>query len=207
MKVVANATFTEQDIRDLLHLATWQLPVVQELPGHKMSIRNLKVGPVTHCFLADEALHKFVGVASVMRDALPFLVPAVKGVRIFQSGLLKEYRGFGFIWRVIDLISRRYRVFAGPSMTISGKAMWMKRIQLDHRHIYLITNPDGIYSEGQTQQDPDKKDVKLMFVPIHAHNMKWREKQAWDGSMKTRLLMVNKEDSLLRRYNVDIKND
>lgn len=198
MKIVSDTTFTEQDIRETLSLASFQLPIVARLPN-KFTIHTLKVGPTTHCFLADESRKKFVGAASVMRDAIPFLEPSVKGVRIFQTGLLKEYRGLGFIWRVIDLLSQRYRVFAGPSMTMKGKTMWMKRITYDHKHVYLLTNPTGLYS-------PNKNQV-MMFLPVHDHNIKEREKLAWDGSLKTRLIMVNKSDIVLRRYNIDIKND
>lgn len=208
MKVVSDQAFTQKDIKDALSLASFQLPVVAKLPS-EFTIRVLKVGAITHCFLADEARKKFVGVSSVLKESLPFLTPSIKGVRVFQTGLISDYQGLGFIWRVVNLVGERHRVFASPSMTPKGKAMWIKRITLDHKHVYLLTNPDGIRSERVMHENKGKEDKpdRLMFVPVHAHNLKWRTQQAWDSSLKTRLLMVKKDDVIIRRYNVDVKND
>jgi hypothetical protein len=195
MKVVGNATFNEKDIRDTLSLATATLPAVYKFPNG-FQLRKMEVKPVTHYFLCHGT--SFVGVASTQPDRLPFLQPTVKGIRVFQTGLLKDYRGFGFLWRVLDYLVTKERVFASPTMTTKGKQMWMKRIAMDKKHIYLGTNPDGLEVD-----DPKEDGLTIkMFVPIHKNNIGAMQKVIWDGNLKTRLLMVKRSDVLIKRYEV-----
>lgn len=198
MKIVSSATFTAKDIREQLELYQPNFPIGKKLPNN-MTIRVMKEGPVSNLFLVDELRKMPVGVACVMRDKLP-ISPSVTGVRVFASGLLKEYRGLGFMYRVLTALSEKYKVFASPSMTRSGQKMWMKRIALDQHHIFLIYRPGGF----EVTQEVMGKEVKVEvpFVPIRKATLKSRVTLAWDGSLHTRLIMVNPKDPLIKHYNL-----
>lgn len=193
MKIVPNITFTAKDIREQLAQASADLPTVVHL-ANGVDIKVLKEGSTSYLYLYDSNDNKFVGVASVEKDKLlPLRVP---GVAIKTVGLLKEYRGLGFIYRVLDKVAQTQRVIAGASMTKSGAKMWVDRIKLDRKHAYLIYRPQGFELDGGT----------VYFLPIGHHNVAHRARLAWDGSLKTRLIMLNLKDPLLRKFNVDLKN-
>jgi hypothetical protein len=83
-------------------------------------------------------------------------------------------------------------------MTKSGQKMWTERIRLDHKHVYLIYRPEGFYST---------KDQLVKFLPLHKANVSARMSLAWDGSLQTRLMMVRPNDVIIKRFDVDVKND
>ncbi len=193
MKIIPQATFTAKDILDEMHNASTDLPVGKKLPNG-FTIRVRREGAISHLYLYDEMNSAFVGVASVQKDKISTLSPSIAGLRVFQTGLLKKYRGFGFVYRVISSLLDKYRVFASPSMTESGKKMWASRMLMDHKHAYLIYSPHGFDAEVKG------KVVSMPFFKVDKYNHKVAVKLAWDGSLTTRLLAVKPNDPILKRY-------
>jgi hypothetical protein len=195
MKIIAQSTFTVDDIHDILKLASPDLPLGHKLPNG-IELHILRAGPISHCFFYLGS--KAIGVASMQREKIPTIRPAAHGLRFLQVGLLKEYQGLGILYRTMNVLCERYRIFASPQMTKAGQHMWIERIKLDKKHVYLIYKPTGLQSH---------KDKLVQFLPIHKGNIKSRIPIAWDGSLLTRLLMVYPSDVLIKRFEVDIKND
>lgn len=195
MKIVPDLTFNDQDIQDALKLAHPKLPLGKSLPNG-IDIRVLRAGAISHCYFFDGK--KAVGVASVQRDKIVTTSPTVKGIRFMQVGLLKDYRGLGLLYRAMNALCERYRIFASPQMTTAGKAMWINRIKLDKNHVYLIHKPGGLINY---------KGSPVQFLPIHKGNVNSRAKIAWDGSLQTRLIMVRPKDVLFKHFSIDWKND
>lgn len=199
MKITSSASFNAGDIREQLGLFHPDLPVGKKLPNG-LTIRVLREGLVSNLFLYDEMRKIPVGVACVMKDKL-LITPTVSGVRIFASGLLKEYRGLGFMYRVLNSLGEKYRVFASPSMTRSGQKMWMKRIAMDQHHAYLIYRPGGF----EVHQEVMGKEVKIEvpFIPIKKGSLHARTSLMFDGSLHTRLIMIDLKDQIMKRYNIN----
>jgi len=195
MKILPQATFTLQDIKEALNLGSFHLPKLAKLPNG-IVVRYLKEGSVTHLYLCSGTQKKIIGVASIQKDMLSTIHPVVKGIRISQMGLLREYRGLGLMWKLMSVLLQNYRVFASPAMTKKGRDMWITRIKLDITHPYLLYRPKGFQGEGS---------VKL-FLPINKNNVSKYKDVMWDGSLKTRLLLVSPADPLIKRYELDWKS-
>lgn len=195
MKLVSALTYTAQDIRDQLAIATLDLKVARTLPNGKFSLRLLKEGAQTHVYLFDEEESKFVGVATFQKDKLPRAQHAVRGACLMQAGLLKEYRGVGYLWRVISMIADVNVVLASQQTTQKGMQMWLKRIKFDNKHAYLAYNPQGFGVMNGEQ-----------MMPLRPNNYSGRVKSVWDGSLQTRLLCLPHKHPIIKRFNVDMKN-
>jgi hypothetical protein len=195
VKIIAQSTFTVSDIKDALSQANSYLPLAHQL-ANGIVIRVLRAGPISHCYFF--VGNKAIGVASVQREKITVLRPSVGGLRFLQVGLLKEYQGLGVLYRTMNELNKRFRIFASPQMTKAGQKMWLDRIRMDTKHVYLIFNPSFLQSN---------KGKSVLFLPIHKGNIKQRTNVAWDGSLLTRLMMVKQRDVLIKRYDVDIKND
>lgn len=190
MKIL-DSLITNKDIKEQLAQADDTLSSVGT-PWKGVTLRIKKEGAVSHLYLYDTVKYKYVGVTSVQKDVLDKTRP-IKGVRVFQSGLLKEYKGFGFLWHVIDKIGETHRVFSSPSTTSSGRRMWVNRLETDHRHAYLIYRVKPFNTNyGDVNYFPIRSATARHLMPV-----------IWDGSYQTRLIMTNPKDILFRRLNFD----
>ena len=189
MKIIPGLV-TAADIRELLNLATSDLPVVKGL-GKGIVLRLLKDGAVTYVYLFDTVTGKYVGVTAVQKDVIGDAPLRVRGVRIFSSGLVKSYQKQGYLWHVIDAIGESNRVFSSPGTTNRGRKMWATRLEIDRKHIYLLHRPKPFNTSHGS----------LNYVPIRHHEVRGLSDLIWDGSYQTRLIMTRPSDPLLHRLN------
>ena len=189
MKIL-DSLVTPKDIREQLAQADDTLTTVTT-PWHGVVLRIKKEGAVSHVYLYDTVRKQYVGVTSVQKDVIDQAHP-IRGVRIFASGLLKEYKGLGFLWHVIDKIGENYRVFSSQSTSNSGRRMWMNRFEVDHRHRYLLYRPKPF----QTSYG------ELNYYPIRPFEIRLLMPLMWDGSYHTRIIMTNPADKILKRLNL-----
>lgn len=110
--------------------------------------------------------------------------PKLRGWMVVQSYLLPEVRGIGIMNRLYNLIVSQGRLIASPVMTQAAMRMWINRIQIDQRHVYML------YDAAQTFVHVDSKLIGMMKHSV------------WDGSPKTILICMMPNDPAIKRLRI-----
>lgn len=154
---------------------------------------NLPGGYTVWKIPAPRGLGTYFALITFERSAIGYVLvnkmllqskPKVRGWMIVQSYLLPDVRGVGIMNRVYNLILTTGRLIASPVMTQAAMRFWVNRIQTDVHHFYAVY------------------DTQNSFVHVDPRSMGLMKNSIWDGSAKTILLCMNKDDPAIRKLNL-----